>query len=55
MADFPTLPLYPSIYIFPTPATFHSDTLDWRDRAVAAGGLVEDIDLLALDPFVEGV
>lgn len=49
------LPKKSGLKIYPIAATFHRDTLDWRDRAVADGGLAEDVDLIALNPFVEGI
>lgn len=52
---FPEAPTYPTVTNYPTPATFHPDTLNWRDRAVARGGIVEDIDLVKLNPFVETI
>ena len=38
--------------IYPIAATFHPDTLSWRDRALATGGILDDVDYSGIDAFV---
>ena len=56
-----TLKFYPSnllvnnkksLRIFPTASAFHPDTVNWRDRSFANGGLQDEIDVKSVDTFV---
>ena len=50
----PSFVVYPVVKTAPLPDPV-TDVQSWRDRAVAAGGTVEAVDLNALNTFAEGI